>query len=119
MNVLSWTDADLHFEPDYNVLGKRLFPWPNVESPSWGSAWVVLPPGQVSTPHAHSEDEIFFIVEGSGKIRVGAEARNIAFGDTIYIRNESEHELTNDGAGRLVYVSVWWLPSRTNDAVKV
>lgn len=119
MNVLSWTDADLDFEPDYNVLGKRLFPWPGVESPSWESAWVVLPPGQVSSPHAHGENEIFFIVKGTGKIRVGAETRDVMFGDTIYIRNGSEHELTNDGDGRLVYVSVWWLPSCTNDTVKL
>jgi len=114
VNILSWTDAELDFEPAYNVHGKRLFPWQNLENPDWESAWVMLPPGEVSTPHSHGENEIFFIVEGAGKMRVDDESRDVAFGDTIYIRRGSEHELANHGTGRLVYLSVWWTPSEAS-----
>jgi mannose-6-phosphate isomerase-like protein (cupin superfamily) len=113
VDVLSWTDDDLVFEPDYNVLGKRLFPWSGVDQPGWEGAWVVLQPHAVSTPHAHGENEVFFIVEGTGTMRIDDEVRKVGFGDTIFIKCESEHELTNDGDGRLVYVSVWWEPAAT------
>jgi mannose-6-phosphate isomerase-like protein (cupin superfamily) len=116
VKILSWRDEELTFEPDYNVLGKRLFPWPDVENPGWFGAWVVLPPGEVSTPHSHSENEIFFIVEGTAEMRVDNERSRVSFGDTIFIDAGRQHELTNDGDNRLVYLSIWWEPSTTGEA---
>ncbi|TQM78756.1 mannose-6-phosphate isomerase-like protein (cupin superfamily) [Saccharothrix saharensis] len=111
MDVLSWGEGDLVFEPDHNVHGKRLFPWAGVDRPGWEAAWVVLSPHAVSTPHAHHENEVFFIVEGKGTMRIDDEVRPVGFGDTIFVTRGSEHELTNDADTRLVYLSVWWDPA--------
>jgi mannose-6-phosphate isomerase-like protein (cupin superfamily) len=104
------------FEPDYNVLGKRLFPRPDFAAPTWSGAWVVLPAGETSTPHDHGEAEVFFIVEGDGLLRIGDKTRSVAFGDTIFISPGEEHEVTNDGPGRLVFISIWWQPPTRTDA---
>jgi mannose-6-phosphate isomerase-like protein (cupin superfamily) len=119
VKVLSWDDEDLRFEADYNVLGKRLFPWQGVTDPDWFGAWVVLPPGEVSTPHSHGENEVFFIVSGRGEMRVGDEHRRVGFGDTVFIDSGHEHELTNDGDESIVYLSIWWQPNETKSAQPV
>jgi mannose-6-phosphate isomerase-like protein (cupin superfamily) len=110
MDVIGWAETNLVFEPDYNVLGRRLFPWPGVESPGWEGAWVVLPAGEVSTAHSHDEAEVFFVVSGTGRLTIDAETRTVSAGDTVFIAPGSSHELVNDGPERVVYISIWWMP---------
>jgi quercetin dioxygenase-like cupin family protein len=116
VDVLSWTERDLMFEPDYNVLGKRLFPRTDFAAPTWAGAWVVLPGGEASTPHDHGEAEVFFVVEGAGTLRIDDATRPVAFGDTVFVSPGQKHELTNPGPNRLVYISIWWQPPDRADA---
>lgn len=98
----------LAFEEKYNTYAARFFPFPGVPEPEWGGAWVAIAPGQTSTAHAHKEKEMFFIVSGSGLFRLGDEERAVAAGDTVYVTPEVDHDLTNPGTGRLVFLDVWW-----------
>ncbi len=108
MNVLTWTQEDLAYEKLYNVYGKRLFPWPAVEEGAWGGAWVVLPPGQTSTPHAHDENEIFFIFEGRAELSIEGQRQLLGPKDTVYIPPDSDHAVTAAGGVRLVFLTIWW-----------
>lgn len=108
MIIKSWGPEDLKPEPAYNTTAVRFFPWDGVPEPAWGGAWVAVDPGQTVTPHLHDEKEIFFVVEGTGVMRIGDEKREVGFGDTIYITPDVEHDLTNTGDGRLLFISVWW-----------
>lgn len=108
MHVTSWTDDDLVFEDAYNVWGKRLFPWPGLPEPAFGTAWVVVKPGTTSTPHSHDETEMFFIVEGEGEMDIAGERRQVSAGDTVFIPPHRDHSLTNPGTDRLVFLTVFW-----------
>lgn len=108
MHAFSWKHDELVHEPAYNTHARRIFPFPGVEEPSWGGAWVAVDPGETITPHAHDEKEIFFIVTGQGRWRLGDEVREVGYGDTLYMTPFVEHDLTNTGTERLVFVSIWW-----------
>ena len=58
----------------------------------------ILPPGCAVTPHQHHQlEEIYYIVEGRGRMQVGDEERDVEAGDAIYIPRGHPHTLCNTG----------------------
>lgn len=57
-----------------------------------------LPPGASTTPHYHPRtEEIYYLLEGHGEMRIGDELRNVGPGDAIAIPPGQEHQITNTG----------------------
>jgi uncharacterized cupin superfamily protein len=84
---------------------------PLVGARDLGYSYDVVPPGKRSCPfHSHrAEEEMFFIVRGSGTLRYGGETRKIRAGDFICCPTggrESAHQIVNDSAEDLAYISV-------------
>ena len=76
-----------------------------------GYSYDVVQPGKRSCPyHSHrGEEEMFFILRGSGTLRYGAETRTIRAGDIICCPTggpETAHQIVNDSDGELAYLSV-------------
>ena len=76
-----------------------------------GYSYDVVPPGKRSCPfHSHrAEEEMFFIVKGSGTLRYGEETRMIRAGDIICCPTggpETAHQIINDSDADLTYLSV-------------
>ncbi len=76
-----------------------------------GYSYDVVPPGKRSCPfHSHrAEEEMFFIVKGSGTLRYGNESRKIRAGDFICCPTggaETAHQIVNDSDADLAYLSV-------------
>ncbi len=76
-----------------------------------GYSYDVVPPGKRSCPfHSHrAEEEMFFIVKGSGTLRYGDEVRRIRAGDFICCPTggpETAHQIVNDSDAELAYISV-------------
>jgi len=71
---------------------------------------VVLPPGKAAWPrHAHYvNEEMFFIIEGSGALRLGDEAYPVRAGDVIAAPPgpETPHQILNDSDADLRYLCV-------------
>ena len=58
-----------------------------------------LPPGRSVTPHHHQVlEEVYYLLSGSGRMRVGDEEREVGAGDAIYIPRGTPHTLSNTGA---------------------
>lgn len=71
---------------------------------------VVLPPGKVAWPlHAHlANEEMFFIVEGSGQARLGKQPWSVKAGDIIAVPPGpgTPHQIINDSVTDLKYLCV-------------
>jgi len=58
----------------------------------------IIDPRSSSNPHAHGDrEEIFFVISGHGKIRVGPEEDFIEPGSCIYVPIGHIHQLINPG----------------------
>jgi len=84
---------------------------PLVGARDLGYSYDVVPPGKRSCPfHSHlAEEEMFFIVRGEGTLRYGSETRKIRAGDVICCPTggpETAHQIVNDSAGELAYISI-------------
>jgi mannose-6-phosphate isomerase-like protein (cupin superfamily) len=67
----------------------------------------LLPPGHSVTPHHHEIiEEIYYIVEGEGRMRVGLEESPVGAGDAIYIPRGERHTLTNTGSAPMRIILV-------------
>ena len=48
--------------------------------------------------HNHEDhEEVYYIIHGTGQIRIGSETARFKDGDVIYIPEKSVHSITNDG----------------------
>jgi len=64
-----------------------------------------LPPGASTTPHYHPlTEEIYYLLEGKGRMRIGDETREVGPGDAIAIPPGAVHTLTNTGSGTLKFL---------------
>ena len=76
-----------------------------------GFSYDVVQPGKISCPfHSHrGEEEMFFIVKGTGLLRYGGETRKVRAGDFICCPvggPETAHQIINDSDSELGYISV-------------
>jgi uncharacterized cupin superfamily protein len=84
---------------------------PKLGAKDLGYSYDVVPPGKRACPfHSHhAEEEMFFIVKGSGTLRYGNETRKVRAGDFICCPTggpETAHQLVNDSTEELAYISV-------------
>ncbi len=64
-----------------------------------------LQPGASTTAHHHVQtEEIYYILEGRGLMRVGTEEQPVSVGDAIAIPPGTSHKITNTGNGILKFV---------------
>lgn len=84
--------------PHARTLKVLLSPSRQPVSAGLGIGMVILPPGETSTPHTHdSEQEVWYVISGSGLVRVGQETARLR-PDTIVVAPAGvEHQLSNDG----------------------
>lgn len=94
---------------EYGGEFRRLYPWAEVVTPPWGSAWMTVAPGTKSTRHNHDEDETFIILSGSGVMHVDEEKQPVERGDVIYLPRFSQHYLENTSTNiPLEMLTIWW-----------
>ena len=56
--------------------------------------------------HQHQDhEELYYIINRKGKIRIGEEERQIRDGDIIYIPERTEHTLTNNGEEMIEFLA--------------
>jgi mannose-6-phosphate isomerase-like protein (cupin superfamily) len=68
-------------------------------------AEATLEPGQATTEHYHPRaEEIYFILEGRGTMRIEGETREVEPGDAIAIPNGLRHKIWNSGAETLRFL---------------
>jgi mannose-6-phosphate isomerase-like protein (cupin superfamily) len=59
--------------------------------PSMSAGIYVLSAGATDKQTPHKEDEIYYVVRGKAKMRLGREERSVREGDVIFVEKELEH----------------------------
>lgn len=81
-----------------------------VESRKLGFNVTVIPPGKRAFPyHAHrGNEEMFFILDGEGSIRIAGATHKIKRGDFVSLPpgSDSAHQIINDSRAPLRYLAV-------------
>jgi mannose-6-phosphate isomerase-like protein (cupin superfamily) len=67
--------------------------------------WVDVEPGESQVVHSHEPEQVYVIVAGKGRMRVGDEERDVGAGDAVHIPSKAEHGIENTGEETLEYVS--------------
>lgn len=94
---------------EYGCDLRRLYPWPGVADPLWGSAIASVRVGESTTRHAHDEHETFLFLSGRGRITIGDETEVVTGGDMVYIPLEVEHEVENlSETEPLTFLTIFW-----------
>jgi len=110
--VVNLADLELeHFEKGEKYACETARIGPLLGARDLGYSYDVVPPGKRSCPfHSHrGQEEMFFVVSGSGLLRYGAETRKIRAGDVICCPTggpETAHHIVNDSDAPLAYLSV-------------
>ncbi|BAO89185.1 cupin domain-containing protein [Caballeronia cordobensis] len=76
-----------------------------------GYSLIVLEPGKRAFPFHHHRvnEEMFFVVEGQGEVRIGSETHAIRAGDIIACPpgdSETAHQIINTGKATLRYLAI-------------
>lgn len=62
-------------------------------------------PGMATAAHYHPQtEEIYYILEGAGRMTIDGEVRDVIVGDAIAIPPGAVHTITNTGAGVLKFL---------------
>lgn len=70
-------------------------------------ARITIPAGGSIGHHVHrGEDELYYILSGSGKVRDAGDFREVFPGSAILTRSGEGHELLNTGPGEMVLLAV-------------
>ena len=67
--------------------------------------WVEVAPGSGQRPHSHAPEQVYVIVRGRGKMKVGGEEQAVVEGDLIHIPSGILHGIENASDEVLTYVS--------------
>ena len=77
-----------------------------------------LPAGKSTTPHYHSlTEEIYYILAGTGRMRVGNHTSMVKPGDAIAIPPGEIHQITNLGPSELKFICCCAPPYEHDDTV--
>jgi mannose-6-phosphate isomerase-like protein (cupin superfamily) len=60
-------------------------------------------------PHRHEDhEEVYYIINGTGKIKIGNEEARLGDGDIIYIPENITHSIINDGEQTIDFLYLHW-----------
>jgi len=69
------------------------------------ATWVEVAPGARQRLHDHASEQVYVVVAGEGRMRVGDEERRVGSGDLVYVPSGAIHGIENVADGMLTYVS--------------
>jgi len=73
--------------------------------PTISAGVYVLPAGATDGQSPHEEDEIYYVIRGRAKMRLGMEERDVQEGDVIFVEKNLEHRFfeISEELGLLVF----------------
>ncbi|MBM4338695.1 MAG: cupin domain-containing protein [Deltaproteobacteria bacterium] len=74
---------------------------------SFTSGYVVIQPNGRIPLHAHSNEEIYILLKGVGKMRVGSKEKIVEAVSAVFIEPNAEHLLQNTGDDEMIMIFIF------------
>lgn len=62
-------------------------------------------PGAEQGIHSHPESQCYYLISGTGLMRIDDEAKEVKCGDAVFIPGNSKHGIRNIGSTEMVYLT--------------
>lgn len=89
---------------DKTVLRELLHPERDNVKINHSIAHAMVKPGNTSAPHKLKNAEIYFILDGQGKMFIDEESADVKKGDAIYIPPQAVQYIKNTGDSNLCFI---------------
>jgi len=107
MIVKNKADVPSFLAGDHTQIQEVLHPKNDDIALSYSLAFATLEPGKSSLPHIlHKSSELYIILKGTGKVRVGEEVKTVGEGQIVLIPAGVEQWIENIGRGPLEFYCV-------------
>lgn len=87
-----------------NLSWTTLFSAGQTPTDTFTAGVAVVEPGGFLALHRHAPAEIYFVLEGTGRITIDGAIREIASGTAVFIPGNAEHGIRNDGTATLRFL---------------
>jgi mannose-6-phosphate isomerase-like protein (cupin superfamily) len=114
MIVKSLRDTAGSLAGDASFLKELLHPGKEPLAIGYSLAHAEVAAGGRTLPHKLKAAEVYVILEGRGRMHVGAEEAEVAAGQTVYIPPGEIQHIENTGPGRLAFLCIVdpaWTPA--------
>lgn len=99
-------DCEEFIAGDRSVLHELLHPDKADLAIRYSLAHARVRPGQTTTPHRLQTSEVYYILEGQGRMHIDAEVSDVAAGCAIYIPPRAVQRIENTGTEDLVFLCI-------------
>ena len=79
--------------------------------PSMSAGIYVLAPGSADPQKPHQQDELYYVVRGRARMKVGSEDREVSAGSLVFVEAKVEHRFYDVSEGLVVLV--FFAPAET------
>lgn len=91
--------------------GAALAAPPPPDLPSLSLHYWHLTPGEVDTQQPHREDELYYVLGGSGALVVAGERRPLTAGDVIFVPRGAAHQFVDVAAPAGLELLIFFAPN--------
>jgi len=106
MFVKALKDSDEFLAGDKTILRELLHPDKTDLQLRYSLAHAVVKPGATSLRHKLSVSEVYYILEGAGRMQMGHESRTVGPGEAVYIPPHSVQCIENIGKTDLKFLCI-------------
>lgn len=76
-----------------------------IQAASFSMGYVTLDPDGGQVPwHNQEQEEVYFLISGSGEMCLGTERRTMTSGEAVYIPSRTFHQITNTGNEPMIMI---------------
>jgi mannose-6-phosphate isomerase-like protein (cupin superfamily) len=106
MFIRELKDCEEFVAGDKCVLREILHPDKDKIALRYSLAYAFVRPGDTTKPHRLKTSEVYYIIEGEGKMHIDDESERVRTGSTIYIPPLAKQSITNSGRTDLRFICI-------------
>lgn len=100
-------------------LRELLHPERDAANISYSLAVAYVEPGKSTYRHSLRQAEVYYLLQGIGRMHIGEQEREVQAGDVIYIPPRQPQWIDNIGANNLVFAAIVSPPWHAEDDVRL